>query len=73
MLKINRRQFITFAVAGGSVATASHFWLKQSKSEVNLSKQSSNPTQVYRSQNGLLEVDLEANYAEDDLGVQTDY
>ncbi|MEA5472116.1 multicopper oxidase family protein [Spirulina sp. 06S082] len=73
MLKINRRQFITFAVAGGGIVTASHFWLKQSKSEVNLSKQSSNPTQVYRSQNGLLEVDLEANYTEIDLGGRTAY
>ena len=73
MFKISRRQFIAFAVAGGGIAAASHLWSKRSNSQVNWTQQDSNQTQVYRSQNGLLEVNLEANYTAVNIGGQTAY
>lgn len=62
MNKFNRRQFMALAIAGGGIAVGTNIWLKQSKSEGYQTQKISNLTKVYRSQNGLLEVALEANY-----------
>ncbi len=70
MSKINRRQFITVAMVGGAIAVGSNIWWRQSNSEVK-ANQPANLTPVYQSQDGLLEVNLEANYTAVNLGGQT--
>ncbi|MDY7015200.1 MAG: multicopper oxidase family protein [Cyanobacteriota bacterium] len=47
--------------------------MKQSKSEVNWENPSANSPPIYRSQNSLLEVNLEANYTAVDLGGSAAY
>ncbi len=68
MVKFNRRQFLTFAVVGGGMTLGTNWLLRQNKSEISWAKPNPNLTKIYRSQNGLLEVNLEANYTKVNLG-----
>lgn len=67
MVKINRRQLLTLAMVGGGIAVGTRFWSAQSKAELQ-AQQSLNYLPVYQSQNGLLEVNLTANYTTVNLG-----
>jgi len=60
MVKFNRRQFIALGIGGAGLTVAGN-WLSQETIDSKPVPQSSaNPTPIYQSSNGLLELDLEA-------------
>ena len=73
MSKINRRQFISLAVASGGIAMGANCCSRTTKSQVSRTKHPSNLTKVYQSQDGLLEVNLEANYTPINIAGNTAY
>ena len=68
MIKFNRRQFIALGVGGAGVAIAGNWLRQETISSQPLPQSSANPTTVYQSNNGLLELDLEASERLVDLG-----
>ena len=68
MIKLNRRQFIALGVGGAGVAVAGNWLRQETISSQPLPQLSANPTTVYQSSDGLLELDLEASERLVDLG-----
>ncbi len=73
MNKFNRRQFIALAIGSGSITAGTTLWFKKSNSQEYRTKESLNSPKVYQSQDGLLEVNLEANYTRVNLAGKTAY
>ncbi len=73
MGQINRRQFMALAMTTGGIVIGSSLWWKQGKSKFSLATKLLNSAKLYQSENGLLEVNLEANYSEVNIGENTAY
>lgn len=69
MAKLNRRQFL--ALSGSSTVAVLLSQCSQTQSQLSLSDPALAQTKVYRSRNGLLELDLEASITPVILGTQT--
>lgn len=72
-MKINRRQLLNFALTGTGITLVAHWGLNNHQSQLSLAKSASSLPQIYKSQNGLLEVNLTAHYTPVNLGTLTAY
>ncbi len=61
MAKLSRRQFIALGVGGAGIAIVGNWLHQKTISSQPILKSSTNPTPVYQSSKGLLELDLEAS------------
>ncbi len=68
MVKFNRRQFMALGTAGLAVALVGNWLRQETISSQPLPQSSSNLIPLYKSSNGLLELDLEASECSVDLG-----
>ena len=71
MSKINRRQFLILTAAG-AIATSATSWAN-GKNKITPNQTKTLPSKLYKSSNGLLEVDLEASSSRIDLGGKPAY
>ncbi|AFY70015.1 Bilirubin oxidase [Thalassoporum mexicanum PCC 7367] len=70
MNKLKRRQFIVLGAAGAGLALASNWLISKNRSTLARDAEITSP-QLYKSANGLLEVELEASYRSVQLGGNT--
>lgn len=72
-MKINRRKFMAISAAGAGTAVFASFVSSKNKFNPLLARTPKNLPSVHHSQNGLLEVDLEASYSQVNLGENPAY
>ena len=61
MVKLSRRQFIALGVGGAGIAVAGNWLRRETTALPPVPQSSANPTPIYQSSDGLLELDLEAS------------
>ena len=61
MVKLSRRQFIALGIGGAGIAVAGNWLRRETISSQPVPQSSANPTPVYQSSDGLLELDLKAS------------